>query len=123
MGAETTQIRISKTLNAGLVRLAEEMRAAGHSANFTKEQLTHIFLSDCIEAVDAATLVDTPLSSIASVRKQLGRAGLTLNDLIASRIEQHLATHSFLPHYLNEQPSDSSDVPRKSVRYPKKKSA
>lgn len=53
MGADTTQIRISKTLNDELTKLSKLLREQGRAANLTKEQITHMFLSDCIHAVYA----------------------------------------------------------------------
>jgi hypothetical protein len=92
MGAETTQLRISKTLNTRLARLSNDLKVAPDPTVFTKEQLASAFLSECLDAVSDTRYSDAPLPCISHIRKKLQMPGKTVDEIVASKVDAAIAT-------------------------------
>jgi hypothetical protein len=79
MAADTTQLRVLKSTKSRLGRL-------GALVGFTQEQLGGVFLSECMDAIDATDYSDAPLPSIVWIRSQLHKPGRSLDEIITEKV-------------------------------------
>ena len=79
MGAETTQIRISKTMNCRLIRVSK-------SIGLTKEQLISFILNESLDAAEDDDLPIFPIPIVTHLRKALNKTCQSVEEMVDKKV-------------------------------------